>query len=274
MGRYDVISPENLLPLLGQGTWPRIVDVRREDSGVDRLPAAVRRDHRQAVQWGAAFAGQGWLVVYCDHGEQMSRSAVTLLRAEGIDAACLQGGIDAWRAAGGPVVGNAAGGGDAPLVRLPAEGPSRWVTRERPKIDRIACPWLIRRFIDADARIHFVEPSSVEAVAEEIGGVPFDIADVALSHDGERCSFDAFITRFAIADPMLDRLAVIVRGADTGRLDLAPQCAGLLAISLGLSATCDDDEMLRRGLAVYDALYGWLRLAASETHGWSQPTGR
>jgi hypothetical protein len=190
-----------------------------------------------------------------------------MLRSGNIDAAYLEGGIEAWRAVGGPLLE------DMVFDRLPADRPSRWVTRERPKIDRVACPWLIRRFIDADARVHFVEASSVAAVAAEIAGEPFDIPNVPFSHDGERCSFDAFIARFAIIDPALDRLAVIVRGADTGRLDLAPQCAGLLAVSLGLSATCEDDEeMLRRGFGVYDALYGWLRLAAVENHGWSQPT--
>lgn len=268
MGRADVVSPEHLLALLGQSTWPCIVDVRREGSGNERLPAAVRRDHRHASEWAAEFRNKRRVIVYCAHGEQLSRSAVTMLRAEGIDAACLLGGIDAWRLAEGPVLGG-------PLAPPDPPPTGRWVTRERPKIDRIACPWLIRRFIDANASIHFVEASMVEAIAREIEGVPFDVPNVEFSHDGELCSFDAFIARYGIADPVLDRLAVIVRGADTGRLDLAPQCAGLLATSLGLSATCeDDDDMLRRGFVVYDALYGWLRCAAEETHGWLQPAGR
>jgi rhodanese-related sulfurtransferase len=269
MGRHDVITPADLLPLVGQSEWPRIVDVRRAEVGGERVPAAVRRDHRSAAAWAGDVAGDGRIVVYCVHGEQFSRSAVTLLRAEGIDAVVIEGGMDAWRGAGGPVVAEASAAG------LPTATPSRWVTRERPKIDRIACPWLLRRFIDADARIHFVEASSVAAVAAEIGGVPFDVPGVDFSHDGDGCSFDAFIARFAIVDPVLERLAVIVRGADTGRLDLAPQCAGLLAVSLGLSATCDDDaEMMRRGFGIYDSLYGWLRLAAGETHGWSEKPAR
>jgi rhodanese-related sulfurtransferase len=266
MGRYDEISAKDLLPLLGQEAWPRVVDVRRADSSAERLPAAVRHDHRTAPQWGQAFARQDLVVVYCAHGEQLSRSAVTLLRADGINAIVLEGGIEAWRAAGGPVVA------DMASTSLSADHPSRWVTRRRPKIDRVACPWLIRRFIDADARVHFVEASSVLTVAGEIGALPFDIPRVAFSHVGEYCTFDALIAHFGINDPVLDRLALIVRGADTGRLDLAPECAGLLAISLGLSATYEnDEEMLSRGLGVYDALYGWLRLAAGETHGWAEP---
>jgi rhodanese-related sulfurtransferase len=266
MGHYDEISCADLLPLLGQGAWPRVVDVRRADSVKHRLPAAVLHDHRTAAQWGQAFAREALVVVYCAHGEQLSRSAVALLRAEGIEAVVLEGGMDAWRAVGGPLVA------DIGSTGLSAENPSRWVTRRRPKIDRVACPWLIRRFIDADARIHFVEASSVLAVAAEIGAVPFDIPRVAFSHVGEYCTFDALITHFAIGDPALHRLALIVRGADTGRLDLAPECAGLLAISLGLSATYEnDEEMLGRGFGVYDALYGWLRLAAEETHGWVEP---
>lgn len=266
MGRYDEISAKELLPLLGQQAWPRVVDVRRVDNATDRLPAAVWHDHRQAPQWGQALARKDLLVVYCAHGEQLSRSAVALLRAEGINAVVLEGGMDAWRAAGGPVVADMASTG------LSADSPSRWVTRRRPKIDRIACPWLIHRFIDATARIHFVEAASVMAVAAEIRALPFDIPHVAFSHVGEHCTFDALIAHFGISDPVLDRLALIVRGADTGRLDLAPECAGLLAISLGLSATYEnDEEMLSRGLGVYDALYGWLRLAAGETHGWAEP---
>ena len=146
----------------------------------------------------------------------------------------------------------------------------RWITRERPKIDRVACPWLIRRFIDEQAEFVFVEPRRVHAVAAETGAVPFDVEGVELSHDGPRCSFDAFLTRYQLRDPHLATLATIVRGADTDRLDLAPQCAGLLAISLGLSRLYGDDhEMLRHGFVVYDALYAWLREARAETHAWN-----
>ncbi|MEO6264534.1 MAG: chromate resistance protein ChrB domain-containing protein [Luteimonas sp.] len=147
----------------------------------------------------------------------------------------------------------------------------RWVTRERPKIDRIACPWLVRRFIDEQAEFLFVPKDKVIAVARDTGAVPYDVPDVELSHVDERCSFDAFIHKYALEnDPALAQLAVIVRGADTARLDLAPQCAGLLAISLGLSQRYPDDhEMLEAGVIVYDALYAWCRDAQSETHSWN-----
>lgn len=146
----------------------------------------------------------------------------------------------------------------------------KWVTRERPKIDRIACPWLVARFIDQDPEFLFVPPGDVQRVAAQTGATPFDVPGVALTHDGERCSFDAFLRDYGLDDPALRQLAVIVRGADTDRLDLAPQCAGLLAVSLGLSRLhADDHEMLRHGMGVYDALYAWCRDARDERHGWT-----
>lgn len=145
----------------------------------------------------------------------------------------------------------------------------KWVTRERPKIDRIACPWLVARFIDKDAEFLYVPADEVLKVAEETGAIPYDIPGVQYGHDGERCSFDAFLKLHNLADPALHELAVIVRGADTGRPDLAPQCAGLLAVSLGLSALYQDDhDMLKQGMVMYDALYAWLRQARGETHNW------
>ena len=145
----------------------------------------------------------------------------------------------------------------------------KWVTRERPKIDRIACPWLIARFIDAAPEFLFVPPAEVLAVAARDGATPYDVPDVELSHVGERCSFDAFLARYRLDDPALARLALIVRGADTGRPDLTPQSAGLLAVSLGLShCFADDHEMLRHGMVLYDALYAWARHRQGETHGW------
>ncbi|HEY7682690.1 MAG TPA: chromate resistance protein ChrB domain-containing protein [Gemmatimonadales bacterium] len=146
----------------------------------------------------------------------------------------------------------------------------RWITRERPKIDRVACPRLIRRFIDPASVFFFAAPAEVERLARELDATPFDVEGVELSHEGPKCSFDAFLTRYQLDDPALRDLAVIVRGADTNRLDLAPQCAGLLAISLGLSHGCrDDQEMVRRGFLVYDALYDWLRYARDESHSWN-----
>lgn len=145
----------------------------------------------------------------------------------------------------------------------------RWITRERPKIDRIACPWLVRRFIDPDAEFLFVRPELVMARAATEDAIPYDVPDVELSHDGPLCSFDAFLRKYGLADPSLHRLAIIVRGADTGRLDLAPQSAGLLAISLGLSRNIVDDQaMLEAGMVVYDALHTWCKELQDESHGW------
>jgi hypothetical protein len=151
----------------------------------------------------------------------------------------------------------------------PTTAGTRWVTRERPKIDRIACPWLIRRFIDRSAEFVFVPAGQVEQAARDLGAIAFDVPGVAFSHVGEKCSFDAFIEAYELDDPALDRLALIVRGADTGRPDLAPECAGLLAVSLGISASAaSDQEALDRGFPVYDALYAWAHDASGETHGW------
>lgn len=146
----------------------------------------------------------------------------------------------------------------------------KWVTRARPKIDRVACPWLIARFIDADAEFLFVAPNDVQGIAAESGAIPFDVEGVELSHVGPRCSFDAFLEKYDLRDPALAELARIVRGADTDRLDLAPQCAGLLAVSLGLSRIfADDHEQVAHGFVMYDALYAWLREARLEKHTWN-----
>jgi hypothetical protein len=145
----------------------------------------------------------------------------------------------------------------------------RWVTRARPKIDRIACPWLVARFIDPEPEFLFVAAGCVLDVARDRQAIPFDIPGVELSHVGELCSFDAFLARYHLGDPALQELALIVRAADTGRMELAPEASGLLAVSLGLSALFPDDHaLLERGLVVYDALYAWIRQARSETHGW------
>lgn len=145
----------------------------------------------------------------------------------------------------------------------------KWVTRARPKIDRIACPWLIARFIDKEPEFLYVPPDKVLSVVAETGAVPFDVAGVELSHEGGLCSFDTFLKRYQLTDPALHQLALMVRGADTARFDLAPQAAGLFAVSLGLSALFSDDhEMLRHGMVVYDALYAWCREHQGETHNW------
>lgn len=146
----------------------------------------------------------------------------------------------------------------------------KWITRQRPKIDRVACPWLIARAIDRDPEFLFAAPDDVIRIATETGAIPYDVEGAELSHDGPLCSFDALLKRYELDEPALQSLAVIVRGADTAHLELAPQCAGLLAISLGLSRLyADDHEQLRHGFVVYDALYAWLREAKDETHTWN-----
>ena len=153
------------------------------------------------------------------------------------------------------------------IAQLLQHSNSRWVTRERPKIDRIACPWLIRRFIDARAEFMYIPAAQVLAVAKAAQAIPYDVPDVQFSHRGELCSFDAFLADFALDDPALAELARIVRGADTGKLELTPQSAGLLAVSLGLSVNYPDDHaMLEHGMVVYDALYAWIRAARAEIH--------
>jgi hypothetical protein len=145
----------------------------------------------------------------------------------------------------------------------------KWITRERPKIDRIACPWLVARFIDREPEFMYVPSGDVLSVADKAAAIPYDIPGVELTHDGELCSFDAFLKKYQLDDPALQRLALIVRGADTSRLALTPESAGLYAISLGLSHDfADDHEMLSHGMVMYDALYAWCKHCQSESHNW------
>lgn len=267
MSLHFSISPEKLWRRVGTADAPLIVDVRKAEaiaSSNGLLPGAERRDPHDASSWDLDRS-PGIIVVACVHGHQRSQMAAAQLRARGFDARILDGGYDAWCAAGLPLIDLAA------VQRFAPSQPSLWVTRRRPKIDRIACPWLIRRFIDPQARFLFVDPPQVAEVARETGAIPFDIEGVELSHDGERCSFDTILKVFGIeSEASLARLALIVRGADTARPDLAPEAAGLHAVSLGLSELARDDDhgLLQRGFAVYDALFAWLRFASSERHNW------
>ncbi len=150
----------------------------------------------------------------------------------------------------------------------------RWITREHPKIDRVACPWLITRFVDEEAVFHFVPAAEVAEGAQRLNAIPFDVEGVELSHDGPRCSFDAFLAKYQLEDPALQEVARIVRGADTARPELAPECSGLLAVSLGLSHLFRDDHvLLQHGFVLYDALYAWARYAKAETHTWNPQGG-
>jgi len=252
----ESITAAALRQSLASPNPPLLVDVRRQATFLgagDTIRGALRRDPAQIERWKASLPGGRELVVYCVHGHEVSRNA-----AKALGARWLEGGIEAWRAAGGE------------LSRKPAGAGSRWITRERPKIDRIACPWLIRRFVDPTAEFMYAPLSQIEVISREKGAVPYDIPGVEFTHEGERCSFDAFLKAFTLGEPALDDLATIVRGADTGRLELAPQAAGLLAVSLGLSLNHrDDHEMLEHGMVVYDALYAWCREGKEETHTWN-----
>ena len=237
---------------------PLLIDVRRPPAfraAPDMAAGALRRDPASVASWAKALPRAASVVVYCVHGHEVSQGVAKSLRDCGISARYLDGGLEeGWRASGGE------------LVAKPAEASTRWITRERPKIDRIACPWLIARFIDPEAEFLYAPAKEVLRAAREKQAIPYDISDVHFSHDGELCSFDAFLKTYRLTgDPALARLAVIVRGADTARLDLAPQAAGLLAVSLGLSRNFPDDHEM----VMYDALYAWCKDGQDETHTWN-----
>jgi rhodanese-related sulfurtransferase len=262
-----MISPADLMALVGTADCPTLIDVRRKpvfDASMARIPGAHWRNHMEVEAWLPSFDRSRPFVVYCAHGHNVSEIAGARLRGLGGDARILSGGIGAYSAEGGLLVGV---GSDVDPA-LPK--PSVWVTRERPKVDRIACPWLIRRFIDPGAVFHYVAAEWVKDVADELRAIPFDIDGVHYSHRGPECSFDTMLREFGLErDLHLARLARIVRGADTADLETESQAHGLLAILLGLSATEPDDlRQLDKGMIVFDALYGWCRHSTGETHNW------
>ncbi len=259
---FPGISPQALHPLIGTGLAPLTIDVRRQqrfEADDTMIVGAVRRDPDDIANWKGGLPTGRQIVVYCVHGHEVSQNAAKALRQAGLDATYLESGIVGWTD-----------------LKLPTRlkvgaAPGKWITRERPKVDRIACPWLVRRFIDPEAEFLYVPTDRVFAVAAETGAVAYDIPGAEpFSHDGELCSFDGFIKVFGIRDPALDQLAMIVRGADTGQPELTPQSPGLLAVSLGLSANFphSDHAMLEVGMHVYDALYAWCRNLQAETHNW------
>ncbi|ESX60348.1 chromate resistance protein ChrB domain-containing protein [Mesorhizobium sp. RSR380A] len=265
MPSTTAITVAQLSRLVGLSDAPVLVDVRiDEDYDADPrlLPASCRRDFKSVSNWAAELTG-AHAVVICQKGLKLSQGVAAWLRHEGIAAESLEGGFEAWQAAKGVLV---------KADKIPPrddKGRTVWVTRARPKVDRIACPWLIRRFVDPSAVFLFVEPSEVLAAADRFGAVAFDIDDVFWSHRGERCTFDTMIEEFGLRSEALDRLALIVRAADTARLDLVPQAAGFLAASLGLSRMFRDDlEQLDAGMLLYDAFFRWCRDATDETHNW------
>jgi rhodanese-related sulfurtransferase len=260
------ISCQFLRASLGRAASPLVIDVRRAqafDADSVVVAGAIWRDPFAVGDWLKFLPRQRNIIVYCVHGHEISKNVCADLRAAGLDAFFLEGGIEAWQAEHGPTIRKRAEFSVPSLVNAP----SKWITRERPKIDRIACPWLIRRFIDPLAEFIFVPSAQVLSEARRLAATPYDIPGAVISHRADQCSFDALIDDFGINDPALHELAVIVRAADTDSLALAPQAAGLLAVSLGLSALYDDDhDMLEHGMLVYDALYAWLRSARGEAH--------
>jgi rhodanese-related sulfurtransferase len=265
MSSINTISIDKLARLIGTPKCPVTVDVRTDedfDNDPRLVPGAVRRGGTTAAQWAKEFAGRA-VVVACQKGKKLSEGAAAWLRHEGASAEVLAGGTNAWADADMPMV---------PANMLPPrdrQGRTVWVTRSRPKIDRIACPWLIRRFVDPEAVFLFVAPQEVSGVAERFGATPFDVEDVFWSHRGELCTFDVMVDEFGLSTEPLLKLARIVRGADTARLDLEPEASGLLAASLGLSRMYSDDlAQLDAGMTLYDAFYRWCRDAVDETHNW------
>ncbi len=248
------VSAAELYAHLGTASAPMLVDVRGQDvfDADDRqIIGAVHHAPEEVNRWSRELPTSRTIVAYGSHGGDVSQKVTNTLRAAGVKAAYLEGGISAWQEMKLPT-----------RRKLRGRADNKWVTREHPKIDRIACPWLVSRFINPAAEFIYVPPDQVTAVADQIGGIPYDIKGAEFGHVGDRCSFDAIVRIFDIKDPALDRVATVVRGADTSRRDLAPECEGLYAISFGLSANFPDDhKLLRHGLVIYDALYTWCRKA-------------
>ncbi|HVE53126.1 MAG TPA: chromate resistance protein ChrB domain-containing protein [Ramlibacter sp.] len=272
------ISPAELIARLGRADAPLLLDVRRRqrfDPAETILPGACYCAPEDVAAFARREAPRE-VAAYCVYGHEVSHAAVRTLRECGWNARYLEGGIEGgetgvdrledigrWRA--------------TPLPRITkrrdlgvtGERPSRWITRARPKIDRIACPWLVLRFIDPRAQFFYVPAEQVLEQARKLDAVAYDVEGAPITHVWERCSFDALLQAFGLRLPALDVLATIVRGADTSRLDLAAQSGGLLALSLGLSRLhADDHAMLQAALSMYDALYAWCSEGRDEAHSW------
>lgn len=256
------ISVKSLARLIGLPDAPVLLDVRlEEDRAADptRLPAAILCDPFNPEAALELVLGRA-CVVYCQKGGKVSQVVAARLRAAGQRAETLQGGHLGWVAAGETTV--------------PLETPTSYVTRQRPKIDRIATPWLIRRFVNPKAEFLFVARDQVLDAAAKFGATPFDVQGCELSHVGDHCSFDAAMKAYDLDSPALRAVARIVRAADTDHVQDAPQAAGLLAVSVGLSRQYRDDyAQLEAGMAIYDALYRWARDGQDEVHDWPSHTG-
>jgi rhodanese-related sulfurtransferase len=260
------INAQTLYEELGLPDSHYIVDVRG-DKEIEALPKLIPGSVRGAADvmssWAHSLPKSRPIAVYCSHGRDASRNAAEALANLGFAASYLHGGLESWCEARHVTT--------RARREFSVPGGSRWVTRERPKIDRLACPWLVKRFIDPDATFFYTPAQRVRSDAETLQAQPYDIADVTFSHRGSRCSFDAFLEEFDLHDPVMDRLATIVRAADTGELAQSREAPGLLAISLGLSQNYTDDLLLLdHALPLYDALYAWCKKVHDETHSWPQ----
>lgn len=272
------ISPLDGLDRLMSGDAPMLVDVSRpeiiEQRGFLLAQTAMIADQTDVARVKAMLAPGRPVLVACAHAHNRSQLMAASLRNEGVEAAVVAGGADGWKDAGLPVV-KLRSEGLAQVIEL-GKAPTVWVTRQRPKIDRVACPWLIRRFLDPNARFLFAETEWVLHIASQTGAIAFDLPGAPLEHDGALCTFDTILRAFGLdRDPALAELALIIRGADTDRLDLHPASAGLLAIALGISSRNGEDDLgvLRDGFPVYDALYAWARKARGEGHNWPRTGG-
>lgn len=259
------ITVSQLSRLIGLPDAPVIIDICiDEDFALDErlIPTSIRHPFNDIASLAPMLKGKR-VVIICHKGKKLSEGAAAILRTHGVQTESLEGGIVAWRKAGETLV---------PASNIPKQnsaGHTVWVTRQRPKIDRIACPWLIRRFVDRNAQFLFVAPSDVLEVADKFDATPFDVEGTFWSHRGDSCTFDTMIEEFALETKPLKLLAKIIRGADTNRHDLAPQSAGLMAASLGLSRMYRNDlAQLEAGMGLYDAFYRWARDAVNEGHDW------
>ncbi len=272
----NMIQVQSLARLIGTSDCPRLIDVCIDADFTEDprlIPTSTRVAHTAIADTAPDLFGAR-VVVICQKGKKLSQGAAALLRSHGVAAEALEGGVYAWRDAGLPLI---------PAERLPRRG-QLWVTRHRPKVDRIACPWLIRRFIDPEARFLFVEPAAVLDVAEKFDAISFDTAGAEFSHSTDapgtgtlgtqRCSFDALLAQFELQTEPLTRMADVIRAADGTPGASAAEAPGFLALSLGLSRMFKDDlEQLDAGLLLYDALYRWARDSQDETHQWDAHGG-
>ena len=261
MPALNEITPVQLSRLIGLPDAPMIVDMclpEDFDKAPNLIPGSFRWSHTD-IDALLPRIGANKAVIVCQKGRKLSQGAAAILRTQGVSAEYLGGGALGWAGDGHPMI---------PAAAIPAPGQGTlWVTRHRPKVERIACPWLIRRFVDRDARFLFVDPAEVTAVADRFAGTAFDAPDAPFTHGPDTCTFDAMLEAFGLRTPPLLHLATIVRGADLNQPDLAPECAGLLAAYLGLSRMFRDDvAQLEAGLPLYDALYRWARDARAEVH--------